>query len=175
MVYGFCIEILWFVNGHICYRGEYQRWYYDSNDGLCYAMNYTGCKGNANRFMSQEECENACLHESKLVRSRIVCSKPKARGLPCVAETMPDGQEAASPVMQSPQAKWYFDKRAKTCLPFYYLGCGGNDNLFDSWDECEEACPNAFPPEIEVAAKVISKGLSCFASYFLLRAKKAPD
>ena len=139
----------------ICYRGEYQRWYYDSNDGLCYSMNYTGCKGNANRFMSQEECKNACLHESKLVRSRIVCSKPKMRGLPCASETMSDGE-----VMQPPQAKWYFDKRAKTCLPFYYLGCGGNDNLFDSWDECEEACPNAFPPEIEVAAKVISKGLS---------------
>jgi len=63
---------------------------------------------------------------------------------------MSDGE-----VMQPPQAKWYFDKRAKTCLPFYYLGCGGNDNLFDSWDECEEACPNAFPPEIEVAAKVL--------------------
>ena len=101
-------------------------------------MNYTGCQGNANRFMTEDECNNACKHESKLVRSRIVCSKPKARG-PCT-ETL---------------AKWYFDKREKACLPFYYSGCGGNENLFDSWDECEEACPNAFPPEIEVAAKVI--------------------
>ena len=111
-------------------------------------MNYTGCQGNANRFMSQEECKNACLHESKLVRSRIVCSKPKLMGARCAEDSN-----------MMPQAKWYFDGITKKCLPFYYLGCGGNDNLFDSWDECEEACPNAFPPEIEVAAKVI-KGLS---------------
>ena len=161
-IHGLWIALVCF-NGHFCYRGEYQRWYYNSNDGLCYAMNYTGCKGNANRFMSQEECKNACLHESKLVRSRIVCSKPKIEGLPCAAETMLDSEQAASPVTQPPQAKWYFDKQAKTCMPFFFLGCGGNNgnyNLFHSWDECEEVCPIAFPPEIEVAAKVISKGLS---------------
>ncbi len=26
------------------------------------------------------------------------------------------------------EAAWYFDKREKRCKPFYYTGCGGNDN-----------------------------------------------
>lgn len=121
-------------------RGHYERWYYDSNDGLCKMMNYTGCKGNANRFMTKEECDNTCKHESKIVRAKIVCSLPKQRGH--CRETV---------------AKWYFDNFQKTCLPFYYSGCGGNENNFDSWEECEQACPNTFPPEINLSAKVRNK------------------
>ncbi len=100
-------------------------------------MNYTGCHGNANRFMDQESCENACSHQSKLVRAKTVCTLPKSHGH-----------------CRDQEAKWYFDNIKKTCQPFYYTGCGGNDNRFDSWDDCEAACPNAYPPEIDVKAKV---------------------
>jgi hypothetical protein len=122
------------------FRGAYERWYYDDNDGLCKAMNYTGCKGNANRFMSQGECDNSCKHQSKLVQAKTICSLPKIHGH-----------------CRDNVAKWYFDSQTKKCQPFYYSGCGGNANLFDSWDICEEACPNAFPPEVEISAKVQKK------------------
>ena len=116
------------------------RWYYEASTGLCQAMNYTGCQGNANRFMTKEECDNSCKHEAKLVIAKRVCSLPKQAGF--------------CPEPRDPQAKWYFDSKDKICTPFYFSGCNGNENNFDSWSECEEACPNTFPPEIEANAKV---------------------
>ena len=96
------------------------------------------------RFMTELECENSCKHDSKIVRAKIVCSLPKHNGLECIGNQ--NGQKVA---------KWYFDRSLKICKPFYYKGCGGNENRFDSWDECEEKCPNTFPPEVELLNKVI--------------------
>ena len=111
-------------------------------------MNYTGCQGNANRFLTQEECENSCKHEAKLIFAQTKCTLTKLKG---------HGSELL--------AKWYFNAREKTCQPFYYFGKGGNENKFDSWDECEAACPNAYPPELIVVYEVSTqtkKSTVCF-------------
>lgn len=36
--------------------------------------------------------------------------------------------------------RWTFDQRTKSCEEFVYGGCNGNDNRFNSPDECEETC-----------------------------------
>lgn len=55
------------------------------------------------------------------------CSLPKAQG---------DCTER--------QPKWYYDTPENRCIPFYYSGCSGNKNNFDSKEACESDCP----PEI---------------------------
>uniref|UniRef100_A0A8C9DXL6 Collagen type VI alpha 3 chain n=1 Tax=Phocoena sinus TaxID=42100 RepID=A0A8C9DXL6_PHOSS len=37
--------------------------------------------------------------------------------------------------------KWYYDSVTESCARFWYGGCGGNENRFDSQDECEKVCP----------------------------------
>ncbi|VDO34753.1 unnamed protein product [Haemonchus placei] len=36
--------------------------------------------------------------------------------------------------------KWYYDRYAHRCREFYYGGCEGNDNRFNSLQECNAAC-----------------------------------
>ncbi|XP_055964325.1 collagen alpha-3(VI) chain-like [Sorex fumeus] len=36
--------------------------------------------------------------------------------------------------------KWYFDVDTNSCARFWYGGCGGNENRFNSQSECEKVC-----------------------------------
>ena len=36
--------------------------------------------------------------------------------------------------------KFYYDSQTQQCLPFVYGGCRGNENNFNSVDDCREAC-----------------------------------
>ncbi|MFH4983935.1 hypothetical protein AB6A40_010644 [Gnathostoma spinigerum] len=36
--------------------------------------------------------------------------------------------------------KWYYDRFSHRCREFYYSGCGGNPNRFDTFDECDRQC-----------------------------------
>ncbi|NWZ27383.1 CO6A3 protein, partial [Asarcornis scutulata] len=36
--------------------------------------------------------------------------------------------------------KWYYDPKTKSCARFWYGGCGGNENRFNTQKECEKVC-----------------------------------
>lgn len=38
----------------------------------------------------------------------------------------------------------YFDNSEKRCMPFYYGGCEGNGNRFDTLEDCQKSCPSEF-------------------------------
>ena len=37
-----------------------RRWYLNMETGNCQQFNYGGCEGNANNFMTREQCEESC-------------------------------------------------------------------------------------------------------------------
>ncbi|GAB5576119.1 collagen alpha-3(VI) chain isoform X5 [Prionailurus iriomotensis] len=39
--------------------------------------------------------------------------------------------------------KWYYDTDTQSCARFWYGGCGGNENRFNSQKECEKVCAPA--------------------------------
>lgn len=40
--------------------------------------------------------------------------------------------------------KWYYDPTANSCAQFWFGGCLGNDNKFDTEKSCKEACVKAW-------------------------------
>jgi len=41
-------------------RGNFIRWYYDTDTRRCRMFTYGGCRGNANRFDSAQQCRRIC-------------------------------------------------------------------------------------------------------------------
>jgi len=126
------------LDGGPC-RGQFERWYYDEETGVCSNFTYGGCQGNKNRFVTQEACENSCSHKKQLLEATKICKKHIATG--SCNETL---------------ARWGFDAEARYCRPFYYSGCDGNENNFKTRQECKTTCPNAFPPELNVVHKIMN-------------------
>ncbi|GCC24847.1 collagen alpha-6(VI) chain-like [Chiloscyllium punctatum] len=46
-------------------------------------------------------------------------------------------------ICQNYAVKWYFDQEQQGCRQFWYGGCGGNKNRFDTLEECEASCPRS--------------------------------
>ncbi|GMR39632.1 hypothetical protein PMAYCL1PPCAC_09827, partial [Pristionchus mayeri] len=42
-------------------KGVFPRYWFDSERGVCERFTFTGCKGNRNQFMTDEECKRACV------------------------------------------------------------------------------------------------------------------
>lgn len=102
-------------------EGIFPRFYYDVCLGQCESFVYGGCGGNANNFLTLEDCNAACPPTGD------VCFLPSDVG-PC---------DGVCP-------RFFFNTCTGQCELFNYGCCGGNENNFETLDECVAACPNTF-------------------------------
>ncbi|XP_076157869.1 tissue factor pathway inhibitor 2 [Alosa pseudoharengus] len=101
-------------------RADIQRYFYNRISQRCEEFSYGGCQGNGNNFNSYAECQKACWKIPKIPQ---ICRFPMDVG-PCRAL----------------HKKYFFNMTSMQCEIFFYGGCDGNENRFDSMDSCLEYC-----------------------------------
>ncbi|XP_040913420.1 collagen alpha-3(VI) chain-like [Toxotes jaculatrix] len=122
---------------------DYQaKWFFDRKNGICTQFWYGGCGGNENRFDTEMLCLKNCMRSVPEPQPKMQ-QEEQVEILPApVASTAED-------ICQLPKEegscakfvlKWYYDAPSKSCTRFWYGGCGGNQNRFDTHDQCMNSC-----------------------------------
>uniref|UniRef100_A0A8B9ZUL2 BPTI/Kunitz inhibitor domain-containing protein n=1 Tax=Anas zonorhyncha TaxID=75864 RepID=A0A8B9ZUL2_9AVES len=126
------------------------RWYHRRDTGTCERFWYGGCGGNANRFGTQKDCVHTCVGTGRRgegvggptvhrggLRGGFIPS-PTPPGVPwCLAAACLEARDAGPCRSYSP--KWFFEEPGR-CSLFWYGGCGGSRNRFESREQCEALC-----------------------------------
>lgn len=118
--------------------------------------------GNANNFLREEECVNACMRENTEAteeQERGPKASPSSLSLEDPFRPSPpeSGGESSSSgkVVKLPEkclqgnspgpcdaevVRYYFDTLMRKCRPFIFGGCLGNMNNFESKNACIKEC-----------------------------------
>uniref|UniRef100_A0A3Q2QIM8 BPTI/Kunitz inhibitor domain-containing protein n=1 Tax=Fundulus heteroclitus TaxID=8078 RepID=A0A3Q2QIM8_FUNHE len=149
---------------------DYQaKWFFDRKNGFCSEFWYGGCGGNENRFDTEALCLQNCMRgkwlpggmhlrsEPKVLLSYLITFTVPLKGnciinliylLPSLPSFFPAGITSVD-ICQLPKEegkcakfvlKWHYDAESQSCVRFWYGGCGGNQNRFDTYEQCGKAC-----------------------------------
>uniref|UniRef100_A0A915A820 BPTI/Kunitz inhibitor domain-containing protein n=1 Tax=Parascaris univalens TaxID=6257 RepID=A0A915A820_PARUN len=145
------------------------RYYFDKETRQCYEFIYRGQKGNANNFLTKEDCEifcpvtpNPCTNGEPLLNSDkqpVICGGndtcPRGYychvgGSPETTNCCPGSRRACDKPLEVGKGKerlerWYFDGGVQLCKKFIYRGIKGNANNFISRAACQEECKEMNP------------------------------
>ncbi|KAM4897954.1 tissue factor pathway inhibitor [Sylvia borin] len=112
------------------------RYFFNIKSRKCEVFEYGGCHGNANNFLTLEECQEKCVVKDwsqKMALAKI--KKALFLGKPdfCFHAQEPG-------VCRGYFTRYFYNKETKLCETFKYGGCLGNQNNFRTLEECQTTC-----------------------------------
>lgn len=110
-------------------RARFVRYFYNSTSARCEEFVYGGCQKNENNFESPQEC-------------KLACEKPPSK----VVEKQSNEKCSAAPepgLCRGYMPNFFFNSTSQQCEQFIYGGCGGNENRYETIDECRKTCGGA--------------------------------
>ncbi|XP_035187598.1 collagen alpha-3(VI) chain isoform X13 [Oxyura jamaicensis] len=110
-------------------------WFFDYKHKICSQGWYGGCAGNANRFETEAECISKCLKPSAAEKAKQPPLENRLSSATDICRLQKEEGTCRDFVL-----KWYYDPKTKSCARFWYGGCGGNENRFNTQKECEKLC-----------------------------------
>ncbi|XP_030892254.1 tissue factor pathway inhibitor isoform X1 [Leptonychotes weddellii] len=112
-------------------RAMITQFFFNIHTQQCEEFMYGGCEGNQNRFGSLEECEEKCMRVYPQAKTETTLEKEK-----------PDycflGEDSG--VCRGYITRYFYNNESKKCEDFKYGGCLGNQNNFESLDQCKQTC-----------------------------------
>ncbi|CAL8352173.1 unnamed protein product [Lota lota] len=118
-------------------RAALPRWFYNSNTHTCQSFIYGGCRGNKNNYGSQENCMVSCtvtvLPSPRKSKGKSFATEPKDYKEYCLEGPEPGPCRAAFP-------QFYYQPSTASCHSFIYGGCQGNNNRYETHEDCMSMC-----------------------------------
>lgn len=109
-----------------------KRFFFNVHTQQCEEFIYGGCEGNQNRFESLEECKEKCIRDyPKTVQEKATLQKEKPDF--CFLE-----EDAG--ICRGYITRYFYNNQSRQCEHFKYGGCLGNQNNFESLEDCQNTC-----------------------------------
>ncbi|KAI9565498.1 hypothetical protein GHT06_009290 [Daphnia sinensis] len=139
------------ATGHC--RAHIPSFYFDSATGSCKPFTFTGCKGNANNFISMEDCQRTCKVRLSAAVTLPAPVKDTTKTVSDICTLPPDNSKSTGRACMAFVPSWTFNATTGKCESYVYGGCGKTANLFRTEEACQATCSSTARNVVQSAVR----------------------